>query len=98
MGRNRNYKDKTDHYSPFTYTKDKWDEDHDDTINVKIDPAKKGQPEDQQQLRLEEKFYVLTAEASPKKLVKKGQSLLRDGITISRRLTTHRRRRRWNEW
>ena len=69
MGRSKTYKDNNDHYAPFTYAEDKWDEDHDETTTVKIDPAKKGVQEDQQQLRLEEKFYVLTASASPEKFV-----------------------------
>ena len=68
MGKNKNYRD-NDHYSPFTYAKDKWDDNDDETITVKIDPAKKGVQDDQQQLRLEGKIYVLTANVSYEKLV-----------------------------
>ena len=66
MGKSRNrnnYHQKASHYAPFTYSKDEWKDDKDNTIVVKIKPAKSGQGS-AQVLKLEEKLFVLTVNSS----------------------------------
>ena len=68
MGMGRKYS-KEHHYTPFTYAKDEWNDDNDSKITVKIEPAKNGTNANEQTLKIEDEFFVLTASKSPEKLV-----------------------------
>ena len=60
----QSYKRKQKHLSPFTFSKSDWKEDEHITVIVKIDPPK-GISTNNASLKLEDKYFVLDATASP---------------------------------
>ena len=91
MGKGRKFS-KEDHYTPFTYGKDDWNDNNDSKTTVKIEPAKKGTNASEQTLKIEDDFFVLTASKSPEKLVlwwmeMEQKILKRAGLSWSERLS-----------